>query len=130
MKPNFDNAGVAQVQASVVGLPASELADELAQVRADFKAWMREHFDLTTSQEQQLDLMPTDFTARLANAIADRWEQRIVVPFYKETSAKGNSNDLKDLIINGQNQLTYTLGSNPSVTAPELSIWIRYQSHI
>lgn|SRR5690606_23189795 len=130
MKPNFDNAGVAQVQASVVGLPASELADELAQVRADFKAWMREHFELTTSQEQQLDLMPADFTARLANAIADRWEQRIVVPFYKETSAKGDGNDLKDLIINGQNQLTYTLGSSPSVAAPELSIWIRYQSNI
>lgn len=39
MKPNFDNAGVAQVQASVVGLPASELADELAQVRADFSIY-------------------------------------------------------------------------------------------
>lgn len=130
MKPNFDNAGVAQVQASVVGLPASELTAELTLVRADLKAWMREHFDLTTSQDQQLDLMPADFTARLANAIADRWEQRIVVPFYKETSAKGNSNDLKDLIINGQNQLTYTLGSSPSVAAPELSIWIRYQNHI
>src|SRR5690606_36758167 len=128
MKPNFDNAGVAQVQASVVGLRASELADELAQVRANFKAWMREHFDLTTSQEQQLDLMPTDVTALLANAIADRWEQRSVVPFYKETSTTGNSNDIKDLIINGQNQSTYTLCSSPSVAAPELSIWIRYPS--
>src|SRR5690606_34828418 len=101
MKQNFDNAGVAQVQTSTIALPAAELAAEVTYIRTDFKGWMRERFDLHPNQEQQLEIMPDDFAQRLANAIADHYEQRIPAQFYKETRAEDDNKDLKDLILNG-----------------------------
>src|SRR5690606_20490893 len=98
MKQIFDNDGVAKVQASVVGLPAAELAAEVTYIRTDFKGWMRKCFDLHPNQEQQLDIMPEDFALRLANAIADHYEQRVPVQFYKETRAEDDKKDFKDLI--------------------------------
>lgn len=127
MKQNFDNAGVAQMQTSTIELPAAELAAEVAYIRTDFKGWMRDKFDLYPNQERQLEIMPDDFAQRLANAIADHYEQRMPVQFYKETRAEDDNKDLKDLILNGMDQVTYTLGSEPSVAVPDLAIWIRYK---
>jgi len=130
MKQLFDNAGVAQVQTSTIALPAAELATEVAYIRSDFKGWMRDKFDLHPNQEQQLAIMPDDFTQRLAHAIADRYQQRTPVQFYKETRAEDDNKDLKDLILNGMDQVTYTLGSELSVAIPDLAIWIRYKRNI
>lgn len=130
MKQLFDNAGVAQVQTSTIALPAAELATEVAYIRSDFKGWMRDKFDLHPNQEHQLEIMPSDFAQRLADAIADCYAQRMPVQFYKETRAEDDSKDLKDLILNGMDQVTYTLGSEPSVAIPELAIWIRYKRNI
>lgn len=130
MKQNFDNAGVAQVQTSIIGLPAAELAAKVTYIRTNFKGWMRESFDLHPNQEQQLEMMPEYFAERLANAIADHYEQRIPVQFYKETRAEDDKKDFKDIILQGMDQVTYTLGSTPSVAIPELAIWIRYKQNI
>lgn len=130
MKKIFDNEGVAQVQTSIVGLPAAELAAEVNHIRTDFKGWIRKWFDLHPNQEQQLDIMPEDFALRLANAIADHYEQRIPVQFYKETRAEDDKKDFKDLILQGMDQVTYSLGSTSSVAVPELAIWIRYKQNI
>lgn len=130
MKKQFDNAGVADVQALIVALPPAELAAEVTYVRTDFKGWMHERFALHPNQEQQVAIMPEDFASRIANAIAAHYEKRIPVQFYKETRAEDDSNDLKDLILNGLDQVTYTLGSTPGVTVPELAIWIRYKRNI
>lgn len=130
MKQHFNNAGVAQRQASVVALPDAELANEVAFIRSDFKGWMREGFDLRPHQEQQLDLLPAPFTERLANAIADHYERRIPVEFYKETRDDNDDDDLKDLILNGLDQVTFTPGPAPGIAVPELSIWIGYKKRI
>ncbi|WP_146113651.1 hypothetical protein [Sphingobacterium gobiense] len=118
------------MQTSTIELPAAELATEVAYIRSDFKGWMRDKFDLHPNQEHQLEIMPDDFAQRLANAIADHYEQRVAVQFYKETRAEDDNKDLKDLILNGMDQVTYTLGSEPSVAVPELAIWIRYKRTI
>lgn len=130
MKYTFDNCGVGQKQASVVVLPDAELRAEVDFIRTDFKGWMRESFDLLPHQDQQLDIMPADFTFRLANAIADHFEKRTTVQFNKETRADENSDDIKELILFGLDEITFTLGSTPDVLVPELAIFIRYKQNI
>ncbi|NGM67329.1 hypothetical protein [Sphingobacterium sp. SGR-19] len=130
MKYTFDNSGVGQKQASVVALPDAELRAEVDFIRTDFKGWMRESFDLLPHQDQQLDIMPADFTFRLANAIADHFEKRTMVQFNKETRANENSDDLKELILFGLDEITFTLTSTPSVLVPELAIFIRYKQNL
>jgi len=130
MKYSFDNTGVAQKQASVVALPDAELQAEVDFIRTDFKGWMRESFDLLPHQDQQLDIMPADFTLRLANAIADHFEKRTMVQFNKETRANENSDDLKELILFGLDEITFTLGSTPEVLVPDLAIFIRYKQNL
>ncbi len=127
MKYSFDNTGVAQKQASVVGLPDAELGAEVTFIRTDFKGWMRESFDLLPHQDQQLDIMPADFTFRLANAIADHYEKRMIVQFNKETRTNKDRDDVKELILFGLDEITFTLTSTPSVLVPELAIFIRYK---
>lgn len=130
MKYTFDNPGVGQKQASVVGLPDAELGTEVTFIRTDFKGWMRESFDLLPHQDQQLDIMPADFTFRLANAIADHYEKRMTVQFDKEMRTNENNDDLKELILFGLDEITFTLTSTPSVLVPELAIFIRYKQNI
>jgi len=130
MKYTFDNSGVGQKQASVVALPDAELQAEVNFIRTDFKGWMRESFDLLPHQEQQINIMPGDFTFRLANAIADHVERRRMVQFNKETRANENSDDLKELILFGLDEITFTLTSTPSVLVPELAIFIRYKQNL
>src|SRR5690606_14630189 len=130
MKYTFDNSGVAQKQASVVALPDAELQAEVNFIRTDFKGWMRESFDLLPHQDQQLDIMPADFTLRLANAIADHLEKRTMVQCSRDIRANEGSDDLKELILFGLDEITLTLGSTPQVLVPDLAILIRHNQNL
>lgn len=126
MKKTFDNVGVHQVQAHVIELSPEALAIEVQEIRTDVKAWLRKSFDLTREQDQQLEILPEDFTSYLAESIAHQYEQRQAVPFFKEAKADKDSDDLKEIIISGKNQVTYIPDDPSKVAVPDFGIWIRY----
>src|SRR5690606_9202577 len=84
MKQPFDNVGFAQVQASTISLDATALQATVQQIRSNFAQWMKDTFELSASQQEQLDDLEPTFRQDLADAVADSWAVRHPILFYKE----------------------------------------------
>lgn len=106
MKQNFDNAGFAQVQATVINLPEASLQQEVQQIRDNFVQWLNDSFELSESQLLQLNDLDPVFRQSLADATADSWAARNTILFYKEEDSsaetkrdKDKDKPLKDIIL-------------------------------
>ena len=84
MKQNLDNAGVAALQDHVLALLALDLLLETNLLRTDLYLYVDSRFDLSSSQQQQLQTMSPSLSTSLGQAIANSWEQGVRVDFYKE----------------------------------------------
>lgn len=122
MKVKFDNAGVAQVQASVLSLPTALRLVETQEIRQDFIGWMEKKFLLLPKQMKQLQKMYEQIGTELAEAIATSYEQDKPIAFTKDTKGDDDDPDIKDVLIDGIDDL---LGRNER--ANNLMIHIRYR---
>lgn len=130
MKKTLDNTGVANFQSELFQLTLAEQQFRISQIRINFIAFMLTYFDLHSNQIEQIGNMPDSFTSMLANAIATTWESGQPINFQKETLAKDDKPDVKDIIVSDANIPNptdpNTTGDGP-VTIFPLSIWIRYR---
>lgn len=122
MKVKFDNAGVAQMQASVLSLPLALRQVETQEIRLDFTGWMLKKFTLTPQQLEQLKVIQAKIGQNLAEAIATSYEQGKPVVFTKDTKDDDDDPDIKDIIIDGLEDLLNRKG-----VAKNLMINIRYR---
>lgn len=128
MKQNFDNVGFAQVQARVIALPSAELHMELTLLRTDPSGWILANFELTASQQQQLASLPPAFLSEIANGVADVFEQRGTVNFFKQEHAQARDGredrDGKDILYRPTPQKMYSFDQEELDENLEISIWI------
>lgn len=130
MKKTLDNTGVADFQSELFQLTLAEQQFRISQIRINFISFMLTYFDLHSNQIEQIGNMPDSFTSMLANGIATTWESGQPINFQKETLAKDDKPDVKDIIVSDANLPNptdpNTTGDVPLTIFP-LSIWIRYR---
>lgn len=127
MKQNFNNVGFAQVQSQLLALPPAELATQLQALRTDLITWMLAHFNLTLSEQEQLESLPQTFRQDMASGIADVFEQGGTISFFKSeyAEAKGREDrDGKDILYRPAKQQQYSFDEEELKETLELTIWI------
>jgi len=130
MKQPFDNVGFAQVQASTISLDATALQATVQQIRSNFAQWMKDTFELSASQQEQLDDLDPAFRQDLADAVADSWAVRHPILFYKEedgTAKAAKERSVKDIILGRDQQKAQSVQSASVHTHEAVSIQIVYR---
>lgn len=130
MKQPFDNVGFAQVQASTISLDATALQATVQQIRSNFAQWMKDTFELSASQQEQLDDLEPAFRQELADAVADSWAARHPILFYKEgdgTAKAAKERSVKDIILGRDRQKAQSVQSASVYTHETVSIQIVYR---
>ncbi|WP_206366968.1 hypothetical protein [Sphingobacterium sp. SGG-5] len=130
MKKPFNTIGVAQVQAQILALPASEKAAELQALRTDFVAWMHTHFDLSPSEQADLSSLPATFCDSMAQQVADVLEEGGLFSFFKEeqddTAQRGEPRG-KDILLQPVRRAQYSFDDGTLTDVRDLSIAITYR---
>jgi len=127
MKQPFDNVGFAQVQASTISLDATALQATVQQIRSNFAQWMKDTFELSASQQEQLDDLEPAFRQDLADAVADSWAVRHPILFYKEEDGTAKERSVKDIILGRDRQKAQSVQSASVYTHEAVSIQIVYR---
>lgn len=128
MKKKFDNAGVAQVQARILSLPAAARSEETNYLRNNFAQWMAETFSLSAHQQEQLLELNSDFLNDLAQAVADSWADGELILFSKSEPDDGKDPSPKDILLGNNALQTYRVDEASQQHNKQVSIQIRYRS--
>lgn len=126
MKQNLDNAGVAALQDHVLALLAFDLLLETNLLRTDLYLYVDSRFDLSSSQQQQLQTMSPSLSSSLGQAIANSWEQGVRVDFYKEEKDEDKVPDPKEMTVFGLDPTVANDSQSAQTYAHPLMIRIRY----
>lgn len=126
MKQVFNTMGVAQVQAAILALPASELDAQLQSIRNNFTGWMMSQFDLSPAQQTQLSQMPSAFKQELANSVADTWQSGSLVNFQSDDKEEDDRRG-KDIIFFPRPRKAWNVNSGTVDEQIGLEIWIHYR---
>ncbi len=125
MKQPFNNIGVAQVQAQIIALPPGERAVELQQMRSDFIAWMDAHFELSSSEQEQLSSLPLVFREEIAHQVANVFEEGGTFSFFKQDHATGRGEPRdKDILLQPVRRLQYSFEEEELKSTTDLTIRI------
>ncbi|MEN5055883.1 hypothetical protein [Sphingobacterium kitahiroshimense] len=108
----FNQAGVNQLQAHLLGLSIALLLLEITEIRTDFDSWLRKWFNLTASQLSQLQNMDPTFKQELANAIANNYAAGLTVNFVKEDKDEEKVPDKKNVVVHGLDEWQDPVGSH------------------
>lgn len=125
MKKQFNNIGVAQVQADIISLPREQRLVEAEAIRTDFVSWMADKFELQPDQYRQLENLSDELYGALSLGIASRFERGMAVQFFKEEK-DDDPISIKDIILNDSHSIPQgeeTHGDYPG----HFYIWIRYR---
>lgn len=128
-KEKFDNTGVAQVQATVLGLPIDEKSREIGKLRAGLGPWLERWFDLTSSQQAQLASLPTRLREEIAQEVADAWQDEILITFNKDGGGDDDDRGYKDILFERKTSKRHVFGDqvqHPAVNY-QVSIWIKHR---
>ena len=132
MKKPFNVSGVAELQSWLMQLPDQDLTLELQLLQKDPVVWLLLHFEFTSSQEQQLRSLASDFLDALAQALANSWQNRELVAFHKDEPPAGfiatkDKSHNKDVLFFGttSSQQRIAEDSRP-LSSSALSVQIKY----
>lgn len=123
-KHQFTNQGVAQLQASILALSPAELATQTSLIRTQFEDWLQDNFYFTQSQISQLQQLPMAFKQAIAIQLAEAWNNRVMISFFKEEDEKSPRDRDKDILLKPANQTVYSFDTGRMIFTRELSIWI------
>ena len=128
MKQNFDNGGFAQVQASILGLDETSLQTTVHQIRTSFAVWMKDTFVLSEQQQQQLQQLVPSFRQALADAVADSWQERQTILFYKASGGDEEEEpSLKDILLDRAKHHAQSMDSDEVLSYSSVAIRIVYR---
>src|SRR5690606_609943 len=125
MKYSFNNVGVAQVQAQILALPAGERAAELHKMRTDFIAWMDSHFELSSSEQEDLTSLPESFREEIGHQSANVLEQGGTFSFFKRdhpSTAQSREPRGKDILLQSVQRQRYSFDEGTLTNVSDLSI--------
>lgn len=108
----FNQAGINQLQAHLLGLSMALLLLEMNEIRTNFDSWLHKWFNLTASQLLQLQNMDPVFKQELANAIANNYAAGLTVNFIKEDKDEEEVPDKKNMVVHGLDEWQDYVGNH------------------
>lgn len=128
MKTNFNNAGVAQVQARILSLSSVARNEETNYLRYNFVQWMLENFSLSLQQQEQLEALDAYFLDDLAEAVANSWNSGELILFSKDKPDDDKDPSPKDILLGNNTVQHYSIDQASEQQNTQVSIQIRYRS--
>lgn len=131
MKQNFNNPGFAIVQANVLNLAPAVRMVVTNYIRTDLDGWMLETFEMSSSQQAQLQSLSPIFKQQIADAVADSWEAGQLVLFDKQIqedhSESRSEKSPKDVLIEKMNRTSQNVQTQDISESQQVSIRILYR---
>ena len=125
IKQPLNGPGSATVQAQELNQSPTDLARSMTYLQSDFSGWTAERFDLSASQQEQIDTLPEDFKKTLSTAIANELLAGRTIAFTKEIP-KEEWED-KDILIFSSHRNAYSFISASQDQSTGLQIVISYR---
>jgi hypothetical protein len=128
-KVNFSDAGLQQLLQELYLLNNAQLQEEVLQIQTDLRQWLKDHFILNSSQEEDLDGIDETFMQESSEQLAYFVHNRLPVSLFKAEPPMALAGEKKDrgkLYRNEQKMASAynsTLGNSQSQT---LSFSIEY----
>lgn len=91
-------AGVQDLMNELYALPQSELQLEADAVGADFRLWVKNHFELSETQIVHLDGIDERWVNDAAESTKHFLENRLPIGFFKEQAKKSEDGDRGKLL--------------------------------
>lgn len=131
MKQNFDNAGFANTQANVLNLPPAVRLVVTNRIRTDIDGWLLDTFEMSSSQQVQLEDLSPAFKQQIADAVADSWDAGQLVLFDKQVqpykSRSGEEQTPKDVVLEKMGITSQNVQSQAISESQQVSIRIQYR---
>lgn len=130
MKQNFNNAGFANTQASVLNLPSAVRHVETDRIRTDIDGWILDTFELSTDQQTQLQDLSPAFKQQIADAVADSWDAGQLILFDKQAEPfSGNERKektVKEVVLEKMSATSQSVRSQDMADTQQVAIRIKY----
>lgn len=130
MKQNFNNAGFANKQASVLNLPSAVRRVETDRIRTNIDGWMLDTFELSADQQAQLQDLSPAFKQQIADAVADSWDAGQLILFDKQaepfSSNERKEKTVKEVVLEKMSATSQSVRSQDMADTQQVAIRIKY----
>jgi len=119
-------AGVQDLMNELYALPQPELQLEADAIGADFRLWIKKHFELSETQIQYLDGIDQRWINTAAEESKYFLENRLPIGLYKEQAISSNEEDRGKLLDLDKKSMSSYSGNNGYEVSEKLIYTISY----